>query len=375
MKTSTLIPKGIMLGTVAIAMACTDDQDFTPPAAQAVVITAVSTTLHIDENGDAATIAFSLSRIPKVDGILSITLDNMGARLITEPLSNGREVQLPIIKGQQHLSFRVVPVNNNEVDGNIAAKINFVAVTPGFVISQPGTIDVLLFDDDLLTDPHLADKPKGYSIGGPLGFRKTYSYNELGLISEVLIESGMSVRRDTYFYDDAGRISRINAYPEVDRMFIWEGDRIIKSENIESGVLKSYTEYDYDARGNVSGTANWFRQPNGEYVQSFVIVYLYFDDNNLYKSLYYVPVTDSDEMMLLSTRTYDNYINAENPFPMVDILPTVKTQHKLPGTYREEGNGVDLRYELEYDFLPDGRVTRRHASNGTQVETVEYHYY
>jgi len=103
--------------------------------------------------------------------------------------------------------------------------------------------------------------------------------------------------------------------------------------------------------------------------------YLYFTDGNLYKQLSYAPSVNGEEPVLLSTRTYEGYIDSANPFPMVEILPTVNTQAKLPSSFRVEENGVDLIYNLSYEFGNDGLVKKRTASSAQATEVAVYSYY
>jgi hypothetical protein len=65
----------------------------------------------------------------------------------------------------------------------------------------------------------------------------------------------------------------------------------------------------------------------------------------------------------------------ENPFPMVDILPTIKSQHQLHTSYRVEENGVDIHYNLLYEYRADGLVDKRTASGPGGKETAVYLYY
>jgi len=60
---------------------------------------------------------------------------------------------------------------------------------------------------------------------------------------------------------------------------------------------------------------------------------------------------------------------------MVEILPTVKTQPKLPSSFRAEENGVDLIYNLTYEFGNDGLVKKRIASSAQATEVAVYSYY
>ena len=102
---------------------------------------------------------------------------------------------------------------------------------------------------------------------------------------------------------------------------------------------------------------------------------MYFLDGNLYKSLTYIPNEGSGEYTLISTKTYDQYIDAANPFPMVEILPTVKTQTNLPlATYWKKTEYRSI-IALTYEFREDGLVSGRLASSGNLSETAIYMYY
>jgi hypothetical protein len=68
-------------------------------------------------------------------------------------------------------------------------------------------------------------------------------------------------------------------------------------------------------------------------------------------------------------------MDAANPFPMVEILPTVKTQTKLPTVYRVEENGLDILYNVSYEFRSDGLVGKRLATSTSDNEVVAYNYY
>src|SRR5690606_13051192 len=113
---------------------------------------------------------------------------------------------------------------------------------------------------------------------------------------------------------------------------------------------KKYTLYEYDDYGNVSVAAVHHLQPTGEFKLTLISVFFYFLDGNLYKHLKYVPVAGQEEPVLVSTHTYDGYLDVFNPFQMVEILPTVRVQSKLPTYFRVEENGADLEYHLSYTF-------------------------
>ena len=332
-----------------------------------------STTVTDETSGIGIDVIVEFSKALQGDGSMEIAFTSMkaqyGVDYVTEPPADEGVIVLERAAGASNAFIKIVPINNAMFSGE--RQINFLLRdTHGSIVKGQR-----LSHELLITDDELINLPKGYSIGGSLGQEKTYEYDESGRISRVTIESGNSGHVETYVYDGSGKIAMINTFPEMHKRFVWADGRIVRSESIESGILKEYIQYDYDVQGNVSGTANYFKQPDGQYKLSFIVSYLYFTDNNLYKAMYYLPVEGADEFALHSTRTYENYNDADNPFPMVDILPTVRTQNKLPGTFRIEEHGQNLSYDLEYEFRDDGRVLRRYAKNGSLVEATDYFYY
>jgi hypothetical protein len=146
---------------------------------------------------------------------------------------------------------------------------------------------------------------------------------------------------------------------------------VIRSETIENGIKKSYALYDYDQAGNIGGKATYYLQSDGSYKQSLTFIYLYFNDGNLYKQLTYTPSDGNEEYVLLSTRTYEGYLNVSNPFPVFEIVPTISAQIKLPSSYRMEENGVNLVYHFSYQVNENGLP----ISRSTNLETTIYAYY
>jgi hypothetical protein len=125
----------------------------------------------------------------------------------------------------------------------------------------------------------------------------------------------------------------------------------------------------------VGGVVSYYRQDNGEFLKGLFTVYLYFVDGNLYKTLTYNDTGDPENPQLVRTRTYENYIDVSNPFPMTEILPGVNPQAKLPTTYRTEEAGTDLTYQMTYEYRPDGLPGKRIATPQGDLQTAVYYYY
>lgn len=326
-----------------------------------------------EDEGNGTEILVNFSNSVLEAGTFEIELSSPtaqdGIHYRTEPQAIDGKITISPPIGTTQTSIWVFPINNQKIGAGLTLNASIGATSDSFLKGQQTTHQLSIADDDL------SGLPKGYAISGPLGQRKTYHYDEIGRIASVLIESSGTSYTQTYHYDENDRLTKISRNADMNTIYTWTDNRITKSERIEFGILKEYVDYDYDAQGNVSGSAIYFRQPNGQYLLSFFIVYLYYTDNNLYKTMYYIPGEGDEEYTLLSTRTYEHYLDAASPFPMVEILPTVKAQTQLAGTFRLEEHGMNLVYNLEYEFLPDGRVSRRYARNGNQVETTEYFYY
>jgi len=332
----------------------------------------------VAENAIAGkTYSISLSEKLTQSGSIDISLQSAkavyGTHFRTIPsASDGKVILTPAI-GESQATITVIPIDNSIISGELEITLTITGATGAITKGDKLNHFVTIIDDELI------NKPKGYeSSGGGWALKKIYEYDAVGRIKYANIEKSTpatSSHTETYYYDNDSRIQRINRYPQIDVLFSWSHNRIVKSETIENGTTKEYIEYDYDANGNVSGTANYFRQPDGQFKLGFLNIYLYFFDGNLHTSQTYIPAAGSEELILISTRTFDQYIDRENPFPMVDILPTVKTQSKLPSIYTVEENGLTLSYSLTYEFRGDGLVLKRIARGANSSEITQYLYY
>lgn len=292
---------------------------------------------------------------------------------VTEPAAQEGQIILAAGAGQKVISFRVKPIDNSEITGELHLKF-VIAETSGPIWKGEKLEQTLAIKDE-----ELSGKPKGYEITTSFATAKRfYEYDQKGRIAKVQWENFTSfVTRgtETYFYDENDRVTKINHHAFRDEFFYWEGDRITKSEEVVDGQVTSYSEYDYDEAGNIGAVATYYRQDNGAFLQGFFTIYLYFLDGNLYKSMTYQPGDNPEEPNLLRTRTYDNYVNVPNPFQMEEIVPGIKAQTKLATTYRVEENGVDLTYTMNYEYLPDGQPGKRVATATGDTQTAVYHYY
>jgi hypothetical protein len=289
-------------------------------------------------------------------------------------VSNGK-ILLEIAQGQQTAKFRVYPIENTDATGQLDLVFG-IAGTTGTIVRGLKTEEVLkIIDDELL------GRPKGYTSANSMDSYKTlYEYDLQGRILKINWESHTPYKQtgaDEYFYNNANRVVKIRKHAHKEIVYTWVADRIVKSEDVQDGVVKAYTDYGYDEAGNVALVAPHYLQPGGEFVRGMFFVYLYFNDGNVYKQLAYQPVDDPEgsEPVLISTKTYGNYIDVANPFPMVELLPGIKSQRKLAGTYVLEDNDRTETYQITYEFRADGQPSRRHVTGAGNNQTVEYLYY
>ena len=139
--------------------------------------------------------------------------------------------------------------------------------------------------------------------------------------------------------------------------------------------MTQYVDYHYDNNGRVEESAFYYRQSQGDFKLGLVISYLYFLDGNLYKIFKSVPIEGSTDLHIVSTQTYDGYVAGNNPFPMVNILPTINPQWKLPTFYQEEANGSILTYHITYQLNDQGQPLRRDVSGSGGSQVTYYSYY
>lgn len=294
-----------------------------------------------------------------------------GTHFTTEPAATNGKLVLNAQAGAALVSFKVLPVHQTTINGDLHISFNVLTVSSGLQLGNISHTSLTIKDFELI------NKPKGYDqVGGNWSLSKVYEYNEAGQISKVHITQATPIPRmhtETYFYNSAGELIKINQYPGQDVIYTWQHGKIVKAEEVREGIVREYSLYGYDNFGNVNNVAEFHRQADGSFVNSFIYVYLYYLDGNLYKHLTYIPQQGDAEPVLLTSRSYESYLEKENPFP-VEILPGKNAQTKLPSSYRFEGQGSNLFYTFTYEFDDDGKITRRYTS-GSGQEVVNYLYY
>lgn len=349
----------------------TDDES---PAAVNFMLNLGSTR---ENNNAGAEVIVTLSHAVPAEGSLTISLSSQqavyGTHYTTEPAAVNGELVLPISAGEEAVSFKVLPVDDELYNGERALALKIEKAEGAINKGQQLSHDLLITDDELAT------KAKGYEVvAGAWSYKRNYVYNEDGTLALINWEQrtpGLLEGTYQFEYDNNGNVIKKTINAVEYKQYIWENNRIVKSETYKNDALKEFTLYGYDDAGNVGEVAVHYKQEDGSFPLSLLFVYLYHIDGNVYKRLAYSPIEGSEDYNLLSTQTYEHYLNVENPFSMVEILPNMKTQLTLPLSYRVEENGHDITYDFDYEFDDQGRPTLRRATSSTGSEVADYHYF
>ena len=344
------------------------------PAVNTAFADFTSSNLTLAETrGEPVEISIHLSQPVSTESkvVVRVYSDRLDALITNPPLENG-ELTLYAAVSDTVLRFTVQPVNDNMASGHSSVTFS-IAATDGSIVTGSELTNVLTIQDD-----ELVLKAMGYETSGSGDIvKRMYEYDSRGRIAKVNWETYTPYKRSgtqTWFYDDDDRLIRINKYPGHDVHYSWDAGKIWKEDVYQDGTLVQYTIYAYDAQGNIAGSHPYYRQDDGSFKSSLFLVYLYFSDGNIHKSLLYASQGE-DDPVLLSTKTYDRYIEVDNPFPMIEILPNVRSQTKLATSYRVEEHGFDFEYTITYEFREDGLPSRRTASSTGVNETTVYSYY
>jgi hypothetical protein len=354
-----------------LATMCLDDE--TP--ARANFVAHEGTMREANDSGGPVTITFSHET--KAAGVLRLSIQSSdaiyGTHFITDPQAVEGIITIPVQEKKAWVSFMVTPVNDELYDAGRSVKYTIVEAEGGVVKGGILEHDLKIVDDEL------EGTGKGYEvIAGSWRYKRRYEYNENGTISNIYWDKqtpGHSGGVFSYVYNTSGQLEKIIESSVREEIFLREAGKIFKSEEYTNSVLTKYTLYGYDDAGNVAEAAVHYRQPDGSLKLSMILVYLYHTDHNIYKVLTYNPVEGSEDPILIGTKTFDHYVDVENPFPMVEILPDQRAQHKLPASYRIEENGHDITYQFTYEFSAESKPVTRTATSSSGSEIAYYEYY
>ena len=366
----TIINFRLYLIICLILSACSSDDEEIPcpvknPGEENITNVSFGEDLSVNEKDSEKQIELVFDRKPVSDGSIKVRLhlpDGMLIRSLPEAVNN--YVTIQVEKGAESASFSIFPVDDEVLISHRKISITFSEMSEGFQKANNNGMVLTVTDDEL------EGKPKSYS-GGGITFE--YFYQEDGKIKLVKSDySGWSEISTIYSYDTDGNIlsTKTEGSEENRTDYTWEDGKIIRSEEYFEGEMTSYSIYDYYSAGNIGGRAVYYKNETGVFKNTHVFVYLYFTTGNFYKQLIYY-VGNDDDYQLISTRTYDNYLDKTNVFPVNEIVPGVMTQRNLPGQYRLEENGYDFTFDFTYDYNEKGYAIQR----STEGEVITFEYY
>jgi hypothetical protein len=326
--------------------------------------------------GMGSIVAFTLSHAIPGDGQLTLSLSNSdalyGKDFTTVPAFENGALVLPVAAGATQVSFVVNPLNDALF--NADRTINFQIAAVSSVLTKSGQISHSL----TIKDDELAGRAKSYKTMAGSGWAssKEFHYAADGKLEKIVWATatpGEDRGERLFYYNADGMLDRVKESSVTYIKYIRENGRIVKSEEYDNDELDRYTLYGYDQAGNIGEVAIYDRQRDGSFVFSLQFVYLYYNDGNLYKKLAYQPQTSGDPV-LLTTHTYENYLDVANPFS-IEIVHGQPIQNKLPLTYREDTGSKVYEYSFTYEFLPGNILSSRTATGAGIRETTLYEYY
>ncbi|MCB0490926.1 MAG: hypothetical protein KDC93_00780 [Cyclobacteriaceae bacterium] len=216
------------------------------------------------------------------------------------------------------------------------------------------------------------------TVSGNWTTTRTYQYNSNGKLSRVTWRSEtpfVQTGSYTYDYNQDGKLTSVtNNHGDVEE-YIWENDRVVRKNILLNGAVSEYQTYTYNEQGFLANVADYYLKYEGHYGLRGINELLYFTDGNLYTSMYYSYNVYTNSFELNSSKTYDNYIDAPNPIPMVEVIPGVIMQNKLPLSHTVTIGKQTINYWFTYDLRSDGYPLTRTSSSEYGNELTTYQYY
>lgn len=362
---------GLSLGTKQnMVITITDDE--TPPNT-IINFDLVEGTI-IESNSMLITLKLSEPATRSSVATLLFTQQENSQQFSTIPAMNvDNTLNLPVPIGSEEVSFIINITDDAFFHTHDILTIEIQSVNDGLEKGENDSTVIQLLDNELL------GRPKSYlNQGGIWSFENTYEYDLQGRISKIHWVKNTpttTTGTTTYYYADNGLIERINTHSNEDEYFYQVNGKIVKSEMIENGVLLSYKMYDYDTQGNVAGFAEYHRLDDGSYTSTNIVLYLYYQDNNLYKQMIFTPGEGEAEPILSVERTYHSYGSETNEWATLEVIPGFRTQRNLPASVVMKENDVEIVYQMSYSFDDQGKLTGRASASQYGLETVSYTYY
>lgn len=245
----------------------------------------------------------------------------------------------------------------------------------------PRTVNVNSKDKDLPPGP--APNSTALELPGYPGIIKKYQNGELNYWAQYYYrpdgqllkinysypDSGSEIYTDTFYYNSAGVLLKIDGHDVYD--FYWEDDRIveiIRYNGMWNG--RSKIQYEYDTEGQITQKT----EVNLDFQEKEKIIYSYFDDGNLKMIEQYGDYNGSKVYTLYFVTKFEGYTADRNFFLELEIIPRQTAQNFYP-TAMEFKHLTESGYDSyeTYDYKHDsrGRVIEKTFGNNKIV----YQYY
>ncbi|MUP46092.1 hypothetical protein E0K83_10090 [Gramella sp. BOM4] len=170
-----------------------------------------------------------------------------------------------------------------------------------------------------------------------------------------------------YHYDSEGKLIKLEGHDVYD--YHWENDRIVMVEAYNAMWFgHSRTTFQYDDKGQIIEVETLYL----DFEAGYQVAYSYYDSGNL-ETIKHYGKNDKDEYQISSRTSFAEYIDGENLFLDIEIIPGVLFSQQLPTL-------IDYQYYpfSEYNFIENykyrfnnGKLTERTSQN----TKVVYEYY
>lgn len=351
---------------LSLFTACDDNEDNKPnkpdPTVVRVEVDYETAEGQLAEDKGSFPVTINFSDAAEGVGVIEVTVSGdaaYGTLYTTSPAAIDGKILLNVEEGDTQAQLTVVVTDNAKLNGHKSAAFSITGATGGVALGEVLEFVLAVKDDELLHKPQ--EMVKVGSVANQL--KNTYEYNEDGQVTKIHWESkspfGTTTGTDEYFYNVDGQITRyVRAGGAIEINYVWENGLMVRQERIQSEAIVSYFEYEYNANKEIIKSNNYFSDGVGGFRLDSYSEYAYHDDGNIHEITYY-SFDPGDEVFVKSTVTaYDTYVEGKNPAPL-ELFPGHAVQKKLPTGYtRTSASGVQ-EYQVAYEFLEGGTVSKK----------------
>jgi hypothetical protein len=319
---------GALILTAFVLWSCKSDEESIIP--QPVVnepafakFINLGTTISESDVDAGIELKIQFSKPASENALLRLRLDVLSdfSNIRTEPVfSENQTYDFQVLKGDKEIKFKVFPVDDDVIKGHQSIRFEILEVDGNIKKGVESVLMLSILDDELVS------KPRSYESAGGSGWSdsKSIIYDELGRITKVnweLKTPGSTKGVDVYTYAENGLIAKIQRNDYQEQVFLQENGRIMRSEIFRFNKLQTFFWFEYDAQGRISKFTVFDRQPATE---NFILSH--FDE--LEYDAQHNPIVVSQygksmdgETNLLNKTFYDEYLDVQNPFPMIELIP------------------------------------------------------